>query len=58
MTDDLPGSFEERRAHRLAMEKRQVEVQKSKEFLAKAQKRGRGVSYNLEHLHIDDASPL
>lgn len=58
MTDDLPGTFEERRAQRLAMEKRQLEVQKSKEFFAKAQKRGRGVSYNLEHLHIDEGSPF
>lgn len=58
MTDDPPRTFEERRAYRLAMEKRQLEVQKSREFFARAQKRGRGVSYNLEQLHIDEGSPL
>lgn len=57
-TDDMVGSLETRRAQRQAMEKRQAEVQKSKEFLEKAQERGRSVSYNLEHLHIDDGSPF
>ncbi|KAJ5172670.1 hypothetical protein N7492_005263 [Penicillium capsulatum] len=58
MTDDLPGTFEERRAQRLATEQRQLEVQKSREFFARAQKRGRGVSYNLEHLNLDEGSPI
>lgn len=57
-TDDMVGSFETRRAYRQAMERRQAEVQKSKEFLEKAQERGRSVSYSLEHLHIDDGSPF
>lgn len=58
MTDDTPGSVEARRAHRLAMEKKQAEVQKSMEFLEKAKQRGRSVAYNLEHFHIDDVSPF
>ncbi|KAJ5569686.1 uncharacterized protein N7459_009116 [Penicillium hispanicum] len=56
-TDDLTGSSEKRREQRLAMEKRQVEVQKSKDFLERATRRGRSVAYNMEHLHIDDGSP-
>lgn len=54
-TDDVSGSLESRRAQRQAMEKRQAEVQKSKEFLEKSRERGRSVAYNLEHLHIDDS---
>jgi hypothetical protein len=54
--DGAPGSLEARRAHRLATEKKAAEVQKSVEFFEKAQKRGRSVAYNLENLHIDDAS--
>lgn len=54
-TDDMSGSLESRRAQRQAMEKRQAEVQKSKEFLEKSKERGRSVAYNLEHLHIDDS---
>lgn len=54
-TDDMPGSLESRRAQRQAMEKRQAEVEKSKEFLEKSKERGRSVAYNLEHLYIDDS---
>lgn len=57
-TDDMVRSLETRRAHRQAMERRQAEVEKSKEFLVKAQERGRSVSYSLENLHIDDGSPF
>lgn len=57
-TDEVVGSLETRRAQRQVMEKRQAEVQKSKDFLEKAQERGRSVSYDLEHLHIDDGSPF
>jgi len=55
--DSAPGSLETRRAQRLAMEQKQEEMQKSKEFLEKAKERGRSVAYNLEHFHIHDASP-
>ena len=51
-------SSENSREHRLAMEKRRVELQKSKDFLEKAMQRGRSVAYNLEHFHIDDGSPF
>lgn len=57
-TDEVVGLLGARRAQRHAMERRHAEVQKSKEFLEKAQERGRGVSYNLEHLHLDDGSPF
>ncbi|KAJ5081684.1 Transcription initiation factor Rrn11 [Penicillium alfredii] len=56
VTDELPSSFEVRREHRIATEKRMAEVQKSIDFFEKAKKRGRSVAYNLEHLHIDDTS--
>ncbi|KAJ5215748.1 uncharacterized protein N7498_002155 [Penicillium cinerascens] len=55
--DSTPGSLETRRAQRLAMEQKQAEVDKSKEFLEKAKERGRSVAYNLEHFHIHDSSP-
>ncbi|KAJ5176029.1 uncharacterized protein N7482_001906 [Penicillium canariense] len=54
--DDLSSSLETRREQRLAMEKREAEVQKSKDFLEKAQKRGRGVAYNLAHFHLGEDS--
>ncbi|KAI9934706.1 hypothetical protein ASPWEDRAFT_44183 [Aspergillus wentii DTO 134E9] len=56
--EDLSGSIQARREQRFAREKRQLEVQKSKEFLEKANQRGRGVSYSLENFHIDDGSTL
>lgn len=56
--DDTPDILETRRAHRKAVETRQMEVQKSKEFFQKAQYRGRSVAYNLEHFHLDDSSPF
>jgi hypothetical protein len=56
LIDGAPGSLEARREHRLATEKKAVEVQRSVEFFEKAKKRGRSVAYNLEKLHIDDTS--
>lgn len=53
-TDDLPGSIQERREQRLAMEKRQTEISKSLGYFEKGKQRGRGVSHTLENLHIDD----
>lgn len=52
--DDMPVSIEARHEHRLALEKRAAEMKKSEAFLLKSQKRGRGVTYNLEHLHLDE----
>jgi hypothetical protein len=52
--DDMPVSIEARHEHRLALEKRAAEMKKSEAFLLKSQKRGRGVAYNLEHLHLDE----
>ena len=54
--DDMPVSIEARHEHRLALEKRAAERKKSEAFLLKSQKRGRGVAYNLEHLHLDEDS--
>lgn len=56
--DDMPVSIEARHEQRLALEKRAAEIKKSDAFLEKSQKRGRGVAYNLEHLHLDEDSPL
>ncbi|KAJ5790809.1 uncharacterized protein N7518_007820 [Penicillium psychrosexuale] len=56
LMDGTPGSLEARREHRLATEKKAAEVQRSIELFEKAKKRGRGVAYNLESLHIDDDS--
>ncbi|OQE31462.1 hypothetical protein PENSTE_c001G02553 [Penicillium steckii] len=55
-TDEMDEPLEVRREQTLAMEKRKVELHKSQEFLEKAQKRRRGVSYNMEHLHIESSS--
>ena len=52
--DDLPGSIQERREQRLAMEKRQAEISKSIGYFEKGKHRSRGVSHTLENLHIDD----
>jgi hypothetical protein len=54
--DDLPVSIEGRHEQRLALERKAAEIQKSEAFFEKAQKRGRGVAYNLEHLHLDEDS--
>ena len=53
-SDDFTGSIQERREQRLAMEKRQAEILKSVGYFEKGNQRGRGVSYTLENLHIDD----
>lgn len=52
--DDMPVSIEARHEHRLALEKRDAEMKKSEAFLLKSRKRGRSVTYNLEHLHLDE----
>ena len=51
-----PGSSEARHTQKLAMEQKQTEIEKAKEFLEKAKDRGRGVAYNLEHFHIHGSS--
>ncbi|EAW13954.1 uncharacterized protein ACLA_069850 [Aspergillus clavatus NRRL 1] len=56
--EDLHGSIQARRERRLAMEKRQAEIQKSREFFEKARQRGKGVAHTLEHFHIDDSVSL
>lgn len=55
-TDETDEPFEVRREQTLAMEQRKVEIQKSQDFLEKAKKRRRGVSYNMEHLRIESSS--
>ncbi|KAJ5666892.1 hypothetical protein N7462_011301 [Penicillium macrosclerotiorum] len=57
-TDDLSESLETRREQRLAIEKRETEIQKANDFFERAKKHERGVAYNLEQLHIDDHSPF
>ncbi|KAL5339558.1 extracellular mutant protein 11-domain-containing protein [Aspergillus crustosus] len=54
MAPAQPDSVQARRERRLAMEKRQLELAKSEEFMDKARQRRRGVSSKLESLHIDD----
>ncbi|OJJ46715.1 hypothetical protein ASPZODRAFT_132843 [Penicilliopsis zonata CBS 506.65] len=46
-----------RREQRLAIEKRQSELQRSREFFEKAQQRRKGVAYSFQRLHIEDGSP-
>lgn len=58
MFEEEPDSIIARREQRLAMERRETELQKSREFFEKAGQRGRGVAYTLEHLHIDETPPL
>lgn len=52
---DTPASFEIQRKQRRAMEMRNVEVQKSENFLEKARQRGRGVAFNMGLLDLQDA---
>ncbi|KAF7125254.1 hypothetical protein CNMCM5793_001432 [Aspergillus hiratsukae] len=56
--DDLHDSIQARRERRLAMEKRQSEILKSREFFEKARQHGRSVASTLEHFHIDDNASL
>jgi hypothetical protein len=56
--DDLHDSIQARRERRLAMEKRQSEILKSRELFEKARQRGRSMASTLEHLHIDDNASL
>lgn len=55
-TDGTDEPFEVRREQTRAMEQRKVEIHKSGEFLDKARKRRRGVSYNMEDLRIESSS--
>ncbi|RAK99144.1 uncharacterized protein BO80DRAFT_410790 [Aspergillus ibericus CBS 121593] len=52
--DDLQDSLQERRERRLAIERKESEVQKSQDYFAKAKQRGKGVTSTLGDLHIDD----
>lgn len=54
MAKESSNSILARREQRLAMEKRETESKKSRQFFEKAKQRGRGVTYNLEHLRLDD----
>ncbi|PKY01494.1 hypothetical protein P168DRAFT_299090 [Aspergillus campestris IBT 28561] len=49
-------SVQDRRERRLAAEKRQTEVRKSREYFEKAKKRGKGMTSTLKDFHIDDDS--
>lgn len=53
MSAGQPDGVEARRERRIAMEKRQSELAKSREFMEKAQQRRRGVSSRLKDMHID-----
>ncbi|PTU19342.1 hypothetical protein P175DRAFT_0441511 [Aspergillus ochraceoroseus IBT 24754] len=55
-SEEFPSSVFERRERRLAMERREAEIEKSKEFMGKAQQRKLGVASRLQDLHIDDLS--
>ena len=51
-------SVQVRRERRLAAEKRQTEVRKSRDFFEKAKKRGKGMTSTLKDFHLDDDSVL
>ncbi|PWY72037.1 hypothetical protein BO83DRAFT_408729 [Aspergillus eucalypticola CBS 122712] len=52
--EDLQDSLQERRERRLAVERKEYEVQKSQDYFAKAKQRGKGVTSTFGDLHIDD----
>jgi hypothetical protein len=56
--DESPESILARRELRLAMEKRDAEVEKSKEWFEKAKQRSKGVTSSLADFHIRDTPPL
>ncbi|KAL1861990.1 hypothetical protein Plec18170_000814 [Paecilomyces lecythidis] len=56
--DESPEAIFARRELRLAMEKRDTEVEKSKEWFEKAQLRSKGVTSSLADFHIRDTPPL
>ncbi|OOF90191.1 hypothetical protein ASPCADRAFT_519392 [Aspergillus carbonarius ITEM 5010] len=51
---DIQDSLQERRERRLAIERKETEVQKSQEYFEKAKQRGKGVTSTFGDLHIDD----
>lgn len=56
--DESPEAILARREMRLAMEKRDTEVEKSKEWFEKARLRSKGVTSSLADFHIRDTPPL
>ncbi|PYI08150.1 hypothetical protein BO78DRAFT_459927 [Aspergillus sclerotiicarbonarius CBS 121057] len=52
--DDIQDSLQERRERRLAIERKESEVQKSQDYFEKAKQRGKGVTSTFGDLHIDD----
>ncbi|KAJ5715811.1 uncharacterized protein N7483_012992 [Penicillium malachiteum] len=50
----VAASHEKERARKLAAERRLVEINKSKDFFAKAKERDRGVAFNLDNFHFDE----
>ncbi|GES57409.1 hypothetical protein ATEIFO6365_0001069700 [Aspergillus terreus] len=54
METDLHDSIQSRRELRLAIDKRQSELGKAREFFEKAKKRNKGMSSTFRDLHIDD----
>ncbi|KAL4807101.1 extracellular mutant protein 11-domain-containing protein [Aspergillus unguis] len=54
MSTAQSDGVEARRERRIAMEKKQSEISRSKEFMDKAQQRRRGVSSRLKDLHLDE----
>jgi hypothetical protein len=51
---ESPEAMMARREKRLAMDKREIEVNRSRELFERASMRGKGVAHSLEDLHIDD----
>ena len=51
--DESSPDLFKRREQRLAMEKKDSEVHKSKEFFARAAQRARGITHSLQSFHID-----
>ncbi|KAL1968590.1 hypothetical protein VTN77DRAFT_1800 [Rasamsonia byssochlamydoides] len=54
--EESPEAMIARREKRLAMEKRDAERERSREFLEKAEMRSKGVAHSFEDLHIHDTS--
>ncbi|GKZ37499.1 hypothetical protein AbraIFM66950_009082 [Aspergillus brasiliensis] len=52
--EDLQDSLQERRERRLAVERREYELQKSQDYFDKAKQRGKGFTSTFGDLHIDD----
>lgn len=52
MSTAKPDNVEARQERRAAMEKRELEIAKSKEYMDKAQQRKRGVASKMQDLHI------